>query len=183
MARNESELAAATAALDAELQRFEDATETFARLSLNSQKNLERATRSLNELADGEQRVGEQVQALVKAISTVRDRQLAQVEVIRAKAEEIKARSGVFQALQEELRALGEGAAALTARLQQAAQGQPLGDLEEVLGALAAKARSLQESASAQDFDDLSRLADGLRQQILAVRAKVKLITKPSASA
>lgn len=183
MPRNESELVAATAAVEVELQRFEDATAAFRKVSLNSQKNLERATKALNELADADQQVVDSVQLLVKAIGSVRDRQMAQVEHIRLKAEEVKARSVVFQGLEEELRALGEAASTLSGKLKQTPDSSPPVELDLEMGELAGKAKALAERATSADFDDLSRVADGMRQQILAVRAKLKLITKPTASA
>ncbi len=178
-----SELVAATAAVEAELQRFEDATSAFRKISLNSQKNVERATRALNDLADGDQHVIDSVQLLVKAISSIRDRQMAQVEHIRVKAEELKTRSIAFQALEEELRAMGEDASALTARIKQTPDASPPVELDAEMSALGSRAKKLAERATGEDFDDLSRVADGLRQQILAVRAKLKLLGKPSASA
>lgn len=185
MARNDptSELLAATEAVEAELKRFEDATASFQKINLNSRKNLERATKALNELAEGDQRIVDSVQLVVKAIGTVRDRQLAQVEHIRAKAEEIKARSTSFRELEEALQALGTDAAGLSTKLKQAPDVDPPVELDAEMGELASKAKALAERATSHDFDDLSRVADGLRQQILAVRAKLKLITKPSASA
>ena len=178
-----SELVAAAAALDAELTRFEESTASFRRQPLSSQKNLERATKSLNDLADGEQRLAEQVQALVKAIATARDRQLAQVEWIRLKAEEIKARSLDFQGLQERFKALGDGAAELNVRLQQGVAGAPLAGLDAEMGELAASAKGLAETATTRQFDDVARLADGLRQQILSARGKLRLLDRSLPSA
>lgn len=178
-----SQLAAAAEAVEAELQRFEAASAAFEKLALNSQKNLERATRALDELAGGEQRIIEKVQALVASIGTVRDRQMAQVEPIRAKAEALKARTVIFQALEQDLRSLGEAASELSAKLKQTQEAAPPPELEAELGELATKAKDLAERAKREDFDDLSRVADGLRQQLLALRAKLKLIVKPTASA
>ena len=94
---SKSELINAASSLDVELVRFEEATVSFRKLALNSQKNLERATKMLTELAEVEGVLGQQVQVLVTAISHVRDRQMAQVGVVRAKAEEINARTIAFQ--------------------------------------------------------------------------------------
>ena len=171
-----SELVNAAEALDAELNRFEDASTSLRKLSLNSQKNLERATRSLNELAEVEESLGKQVQVLVAAIAGVRERQLAQVEEVRVKAEEIKSRSVTFQQLLEQFKVLGAGAAGLNERLQKVTpgEGNSLTELFEEMGELAAKAQSLAELAGEQDYDDVARLADGLRQQLLSVRGKLK---------
>ena len=174
------ELIAIATEVDKELERFEESTASFRKQGLNSEKNLERARKALEELADGEQRVIEKVQELVKLLGGVRDRQMAQVELIRARAEELKARVLVFHSLEEELKGLGESAGSISEKLKGASD---LGDLDGEIGALAEKAKAMAERASQEDFDDLSRLADGLRQQILAVRQKLKKVPKPTASA
>lgn len=175
-----SELIAIATEVDKELERFEESTASFRKAGLNSEKNLERARKALEELADGEQRVIDKVQELVKLLGGVRDRQLAQVELIRARAEELKARVLVFHSLEEELKAIGQSAAALGEKLKGASD---LGDLDGDIGALAEQAKALAERASTEDFDDLSRVADGLRQQVLSVRQKLKKVPKPTASA
>jgi hypothetical protein len=172
---SKSELVTAASALDAELVRFEEATISFRKLSLNSQKNLERATKMLTDLADVEATLGKQVQVLVGAIAHVRDRQMAQLEVVRAKADEINARTLAFQALLEQFKNLGVDAAGLNDKLQASATaGAPLLDLHAEMGELAAKAQGLAEIAKGQDFEDLARQADGLRQQILSARSKLR---------
>ena len=185
MAKNDptSELVAATAAVEAELERFEAATAAFGKISLSSQKHLERATKALNELADGDQRVVDSVQLLVKAIGSVRERQMAQVELIKVKADELKSRSVVFQTLENELAQLGDDASSLSLKLKETPGLSPPLELDAGMGELAVKAKTLADRAKNEDFDDLSRVADGLRQQILALRAKLKLLTDPSASA
>jgi chromosome segregation ATPase len=172
---SKSELISAAGSLDAELTRFDEATNAFKKLPLNSQKNLERATKMLNDLADGEAALGQQVQLLVAAIAKSRDRQLGHVEVVRVKAEEIKNRTLEMQGLVEQFKSLGNDAAALNATLQNApTAGQALVDFHAQMGELAARAQALAEIAKSKDFEDLSRQADGLRQQLLAVRAKLK---------
>lgn len=172
---SKSELINAAASLDTELVRFEEATVSFRKLSLNSQKNLERATKMLTDLADVEATLGQQVQVLVTAISQVRDRQMAQVELVRTKADEINTRTVAFQALLEQFKGLGVDAAGLNEKLTaSAAAGAPLLDLHAEMGELAAKAQGLAEIAKGQDFEDLARQADGLRQQILSARSKLK---------
>jgi predicted nucleic acid-binding Zn-ribbon protein len=175
-----SELITIATEVDKELERFEESTASFRKAGLNSEKNLERARKSLEELADGEQRVIEKVQELVKHLGTVRDRQLAQVELIRARADELRARVLVFHSLEEELKAIGQAAGDLSEKLKASSD---LGDLDGEIGNLADKAKAMAERASQENFDDLSRLADGLRQQILAVRQKLKKVPKPTASA
>lgn len=170
MATKESPLIAAASALDAELVRFEEATQGFAKVALNSQKNLDRAAKLLNDLAASEGSLGEKVQALVGAIATVRDRQMAQVEQVREKSEQIKERSVVFQGLLDQFQQLGTAAGALNEKLK-----GPGGivDVQVEMTNLATRAEALATIAKDQDFEDLSRQADGLRQQILAARNKL----------
>ncbi len=175
-----SELITIATEVDKELERFEESTASFQKQGLNSEKNLEKARKALEELADGEQRVISRVQELVKLLGGVRDRQMAQVELIRARAEELKARVLVFHSLEEELKGLGTSASSLSEKLRAESD---LGDLDGEIGELAEKAKALAERASTEQFDDLARVADGLRQQILSVRQKLKKVAKPTASA
>lgn len=178
MAKNESPLIEAATALDGELVRFEEATLAFSKLGLNSQKNLDRATKMLNDLAASEGAMGEKVQLLVGAINSVRDRQMAQVEAVKAKSVQIQERSAIFQGLLNQFQELGKGAGALNEKLKPGVEagGNPIVDVQTEMTNLATRAEALATIAKDQDFDDLARQADGLRQQILAARNKLKQI-------
>ncbi len=168
----DSPLVAAAIALEEQLQRFHDGVDTFHKLPLTSKKNIDRATKMLNDLADGEQSLGTQVQALVQAVAGTRDQQNVSVEVIRAKAEELKSRAVAFQHLLTQFEAMGVAAAELNAKLQ--ASGPAEVDLAAALTALAGQAETLMGSARAQDFDDVARLGDGLKQQLNAMRKRLE---------
>lgn len=183
MAKNDgSELLEAAKAVETELERFEDATAAFEKISLTSQKNLERATKALNALADGEQRVLDEVQVMLKSVGPIRERVLAQVEHIRAKAEALRDRTVAFQSLEKELGSLGEIAATLSTKLKDPDSNSPVA-LDTEIGELTSRAKALADRAKADDFDDLHRVADGLRQQLLAVRAKLKRLIDSAPSA
>lgn len=178
MAKHESPLVEAATALDAELTRFEESTVAFQRLGLDSQKNLDRATKLLNDLAAAEATLGQKVQLLVTAINGVRDRQLAQVEAVKAKSVQIQERSAVFAGLLDQFQQLGKGAGALNEKLKPSGQpgANPIVDVQTEMTNLATRAEALATIAKDQDFDDLARQADGLRQQILAARNKLRQI-------
>ncbi len=178
MAKHESPLVEAATELDAELTRFEESTVAFQKLGLDSQKNLDRATKMLNDLAAAEETLGQKVQLLVTAINGVRDRQLAQVEAVKAKSVQIQERSAVFAGLLDQFQQLGKGAGALNEKLKPSAQpgANPIVDVQAEMTNLATRAEALATIAKDQDFDDLARQADGLRQQILAARNKLKQI-------
>ena len=50
--------------------------------------------------------------------------------------------------------------------------------LLERMGQLATEAQEVAETAQRQDFSDIGRQADGLRQQLLAARNKMSLLNK-----
>jgi chromosome segregation ATPase len=166
-----SELVSAASELDDELGRFEEGVADFKKLSLSSKKNLDRAAKMLEELALSEQAMGVQIQALVAAIQATRDRQLARVETVREKAEELKSRSTEFRELISQFEELGVGAAALNEKLK---GPQPaVIDVADEIKALGAKAEQLTALSREKGFDDVTHLADGLRQQLASLLSKL----------
>ena len=180
----DSELVKAAASLNAELQRFETTAVGLGKLPLNSQKNLERAAKLLTDVAEVDERMGRQVAVLVAAIAEARDRQAAQAEGVRHKAEEINTRAQTFRGLLEQFGALGTFAGTLNVQLHQisvaqaAGEAAPMTELFEQMGALAQRAEGLAALATKEDFGDIARQADGLRQQVLAARGKLRLLEK-----
>lgn len=172
-ATSKSDLVNAATELDAELLRFEEGVTAFQKLQLSSKKNLDRAGKMLEELAQGEQAMGTQIQALVQAIQSTRDRQLGRVEAIRAKAEELKNRSVEFRDLIVQFESLGTGAAALNEKLRGAAPA--VVDVADEVTALAAKAESLVTLSKEKGFDDVAHMADGLRQQLQSLTSKLAM--------
>ena len=166
-----SELVHAASALDDELGRFEDGVAAFKKLALSSKKNLDRAAKMLEELAQSEASMGTQIQALVTAIQGTRERQLQRVDAVREKAEELKARSIEFRELIVQFESLGTGAAALNEKLQ--SPEPAIIDVADEVTALGAKAESLTTLAREKGFDDVTHLADGLRQQLDSLKAKL----------
>jgi chromosome segregation ATPase len=187
-----SELATAAEALETELRRFEDFSEQFQKHPLNTEKNLERASRLLQEVAALDERLRTRVSDLVAAITKARDRQGKQAESIQQHALVLEQRVEVFKQLLTRYGALGQSAAELNAQVQQFAARRSeartpeqsahlavdLQALLERMGQLATEAQSVAEAANAQDFSDVARQADGLRQQLQAARNKLSLLTK-----
>ncbi|MBL8952261.1 MAG: hypothetical protein JNK82_15895 [Myxococcaceae bacterium] len=173
-----SELVQAASDLDAELQRFEEGVGDFTKLSLSSKKNLDRAGKMLEDLAQSEAAMGGQIQALVQAVAATRDRQLARVNEIRQKAEQLKDRSIEFRDLIVQFESLGTGAAELNAKLQQPAPA--VVDVANDVSALAARAEQLVGLSKEKGFDDVAHMADGLRQQLQSLQKK--FATKAPAS-
>lgn len=187
-----SELVAAAEALDAQLSRFESLADQFRKAPLNSEKNLERASKLLKDVAEQDQHLNAAVSALVAAVTKTRDRQQTQAESVNARAQDLQQRAEAFKVLLERYGALGQSAAELNQRMQefaaQRAKAQTSEQNAEVLGILDAlneRMGQVAEEASAvtklgeeQDFTDIGRQADSLRQQLLSARNKLQLLRK-----
>ncbi|MFB1484268.1 hypothetical protein [Corallococcus sp. RDP092CA] len=186
-----SELVSAAQALDAELVRFEALSEQLKEAPMTSEKQLERASKMLKELADLDDALRLRVGALVQAIAGVRNRQQAQADAVNARAQELQQRTEVFKELLTRYGALGQSAADLNGRMQEfaALRQQPTRTAEEdarlteVFTALQARmaevadeAATLTRAAEEARFSDIGRQAESLRQQLLAARNKLGLL-------
>jgi cytochrome c556 len=187
-----SELVAAAEALDAQLTRFESLADQLRKSPLNSEKNLERASKLLRDVAEQDQVLNATVSSLVAAVTAARDRQQTQAESVNARAQELQQRAETFKSLLERYGALGQSAAELNQRMQefaaQRAKAQTpeenaalvgtLDGLNERMVQVAEEAQSVTQLAEEQDFTDVGRQADSLRQQLLSARNKLGLLRK-----
>jgi uncharacterized protein YoxC len=188
-----SELVAAAEALESQLTRFESLAEQFRKAPLNSEKSLERASKLLRDVAEQDQQLNASVSALVAAVTATRDRQQTQAESVNARAQELQLRAETFKTLLERYGALGQSAAELNQRMQEFAalrtKNQETGGqnteligildaLNERMGQVADEAQAVTGLAEEQDFTDIGRQADSLRQQLLSARNKLNLLRK-----
>jgi uncharacterized protein YoxC len=187
-----SELVAAAEALDSQLTRFESLADQLCKSPLNSEKSLERASKLLRDVAEQDQVLNASVSALVAAVTATRDRQQKHAEAVNALAQQLEKRAETFKALLERYGALGMSAAQLNQSMQefaaQRAKAQTPEQNLELVGALdslndrmvqvAEEAQSVTQLADEQDFSDVGRQADSLRQQLLSARNKLGLLRK-----
>jgi hypothetical protein len=185
-----SPLLAAAEAFDSELARFAGLAAGLGRVSLDSQRNLQRAGEMLKEIADCEEQLQVQAQALMAALGGARNAQQAQADLVRAQALEIQRRAEVFAAFMGRFEAIGADATALNASAKELAardrspaemvkDGELLAGLdalEERMTAVASAGEGLATDARKADFEDLSSKVDSLRQQILAARNRIGLL-------
>ncbi|RKG84465.1 hypothetical protein [Corallococcus terminator] len=186
-----SELVSAAQALDAELLRFEALAGQLQDAPLTSEKHLERASRTLKELADLDDALRVRVGALVQAITGVRTRQQTQADAVNARAQELQRRTEVFKDLLTRYGGLGQSAADLNGRMQQfsalrqqesrtaeedAQLTAVFNSLQERMAEVADEAATLAGAADADHFSDIARQADSLRQQLLSARNKLGLL-------
>lgn len=187
-----TELVLAAEGVEEELRRFEALADTVVRTPLDSEKNLERASKALREVAESDERLVAQLQKLVAAVGGVRDRQQEHARGVNARAEELQARTQAFQGLLQRYAGLGRSAAELNAVVQDIAARKAkattsednralAGSLDQLLERMvgvADEAQGLATSANEADFTDIARQADSLRQQLLSARNKMSLLQK-----
>jgi len=192
--KDPSPLLAAAQAFDAELERFGHLAESARRGPLESQKALERAAETLKEIADCEEQMQARARALMAALGAAREQQEAQAALVSQRAEEVRQRTTVYAQLLQQFQTLGQDAAELNSMGQRLSTRKRdagasaadmakdpelaagLRELSERMGAVAERAQTLTSAARAADFEDVSRQADSLRQQLLAARNKVVLL-------
>jgi DNA repair exonuclease SbcCD ATPase subunit len=143
----------------------------------------------LNQVADCDERMVANMRSLLTVLNGWRDRQQALASEVNTRALELQERTKVYQSLMERFASLGQEASSLSANMQQVANrtaaGEPmkaeeiissLQTVNERMTAVADNAGSLATDAQAQDFVDIARDAESLRQQLLAARNRANLL-------
>jgi ABC-type transporter Mla subunit MlaD len=181
-------LTAAAEALERELQRYESLVRDLARERLDSEKALRRAGQVLDNVHECEVRLHAHLAALGEAIVETRDRQEAYAGTVAERSADIAQRTDALAALLDRWKALGDEAAEVSRLVHRvlaaggANGGDASGDLakgceevDERLSRLADEADALSRSAAAAAFADFAKQAEGLRQQVLSSRNKIRL--------
>ncbi|MCA1825415.1 MAG: hypothetical protein ABR567_16535 [Myxococcales bacterium] len=169
-----SDLSEAALALDHELRRFEDLAAQAARIRLNTEKNVERATDALSRAAESQDRINAIVQQLVKAVGAARQKQESDAAALIARAQEIAARRKQFADVLQRMAGLGQ----MAKEVQELLKSGP-GNFDEIqqrMQRVADDAAEIGKAAQDQDMEDLSRQADVLRQQVLSAKNKVSIL-------
>ncbi|HYO55851.1 hypothetical protein [Archangium sp.] len=191
-----SELVSAATSIEEELRRFESLAEEVRTGALRSQKQLERMGKLLTQVADCDERMVAHMRALLGVLNGWRDRQQTLAAEVNERALELQERTKVYQLLMERFSELGQEAAGLSSQMQQVAgmtQQGPAMKAEEIISSLqvvnermtqvAESAGKLASDAEAQDFVDVSRDAESLRQQLLSARNRANLLQQKLHSA
>jgi uncharacterized coiled-coil DUF342 family protein len=182
--KKDSPLVLAAAALDEELRRYDSLAEEAKRSHINSGKALERAVRVVQESTAHNETVHSKLRDLVKEIEDARVRQVESLNALLQVAQRAQTRSEQYEALLKRFAALGESARYVNTRAveanEQRLSGAPeatilqgLDDVQTQMAAVVAEAEALVALATEQDWTDLERQADAVRQQILAAKNKL----------
>ncbi len=178
----EHPLSAAATQFAYALKKFEDVSGSLQRSDFGSQKALERGADMLRQAAEVEDSLSAHGRDLALALAEARKNQEAQAAIIRTKAEELAARTEVFRQLMERFAQLGQQASNLNELVkglgQQGDGAAQIGDVAGDLDKLATDSEGLATDAGAQQFGEVSRQADSLRQQVLSVKNRLELLFK-----
>lgn len=159
----------AAEALEAEMQRCEEALADGEKLRLTSGKNVGRAARALQAAAECHSALGGKVSALLEAINGVRARADRAAGRMETRATEIQARQARLKLLQDRS---GEIALAVRDVTESAKSSKPADLLTKLAPVQEAVGRLLEESRG-EGFEDVTRDIDGLRQMLESVRSKL----------
>jgi hypothetical protein len=180
----ESPLVVAATALDDELRRFDALADEAKGVQISSSKTLERAIKIVQETTGRHESLQGTLRELVKEIEAARVRQVDSLNVLLEAAKQTQVRSVQYEGLLKRFAALGESARGMTTQAAEARARQDAGAgeaearnslaaMEIAMAGVVAEAEALTVLAGDQGWDDLKAKADGVRQQVLALKNKM----------
>ncbi len=168
-----AEIVTAAQALEEGLAELEAASRAASKARLDSEKSITRATRELQEALALPERLALGLSALGAAMERMQARQQAALVDLARHATTIQER---VKKLEEHMRAyaaLGQAASEATALLQSEGDRALIVESAKVrLSTLVDDARALYDAARADDFPEIAREADALKQSMSALRRR-----------
>jgi len=171
-----SALLRAAGLLESELLELESISRATRKIPLSTEKNIARAAKELEEALTLPERLAAGLQALASAMAAMQARQQAALEPLSAFATEVRRRKERLDEHRRAFAALGTRAGELTARIQaggEAERDAVLAEVDEQLALIARDARALFDATHAEDFPELAREADALKQRAAALRRRL----------
>lgn len=183
----ESPLVAAATLLERDLQKLEELSSAVCKMRLHNERSIARAARELNVALEQPDRLAQGLRLLAEAMGRLQERQQAALVPLGVRAAEIQARAALLNDYIGRFAALGTEAAETSQLLQsieltEAPEGTSngvragkLAEADQRLAAIVDGARELAEAARNDDLPDFVRDADALKQQIQALRGRLKV--------
>jgi chromosome segregation ATPase len=157
----------AARALEQEVAGLEALSRSAQKIRLTSEKNITRAATELQRVLELPERMNERLQGVAAAMTRMQERQQAALAPLAALAAEIQQRTQKLQGHMQTFGALGQAAGEVNAELAaHAGDTAALARAEARLQEISAAARDLFEAARADDFPDIAREADVLKQRM-----------------
>jgi hypothetical protein len=173
-AKPSSEIVSAAQELEDELARLEALSRSTRKMRLTSDKNLARAASELQETMAIPDRLAERLQTVSAALVRMQQRQQAALEPLAAFAIELQQRAELLSNHMQAFGALGQAAGEVNEQLA-AARGDraAFAKAEARLAEISEQARALFEAARGDDFPDIAREADVLKQRMAALSKRL----------
>jgi len=170
------EIVRAAEELEGEVARLESIAWTAKKARLDSEKNIMKAASELKEAIAMPARLAERLQALSAAMSRLQERQQAALDPLAAFATTIQQRTAKLGQHMETFallgRAAGEVSAAL-ATLADATDAEARSAADARMQEISDGARTLFEAARDDDFPEIAREADVLKQRMASLRKRL----------
>lgn len=161
-------------ALETEIATLEALSRSARKLPLSSEKNIVRAAKDLSEALALQERLSEKLRELAAAMAGMQLRQQAAILPLAEFAAEIQRRMQRLEVHAQAYAALGKSAGEVTALVQsEAERGAVLEQVHGRLSEIESGARALIEAARSDDFPDVVREADTLKQRVLSLRKRL----------
>ena len=169
------ELVRAAEQLEDEVLRLEALSRSVRKIPLDSEKNITRAAEELKEALALPERLGSGLQALATAMEKMQARQQASLEPLSVHAHKIQERAELLGTYMHVFAELGNAAGATTALLKTEGgdRNAIVEQAQQELGKIQERARTLGEDARGNDFPDVAREADALRQRVATLRKRL----------
>jgi hypothetical protein len=183
-----SELVRCAEAVEREVQRLEELSRAARRIKLNTEKNIARAARELQTTMEQQERLARELRSFGEAMGQMQSRQQSAVEPLSTRATEIQERVNRLSEHMQRFGALGVKANEMGLALREvsnassneavgtgrgAEQASALIDVDERFRLLVDEAKGLAESAESEEFPDIAREADALKQKLHALRGRL----------
>lgn len=170
-----SEIVVAAQALEDELAHLESIARSVQKIHLNGEKALMRAATELKQTLEMPNRLSERLLAVGTALSHMQARQQAALSPLVAMSAQIEERVARLQEHMETFGALGKAAGEVSALLAQGTdKPAALEHAAKQVQEISERARALFEAARADDFPDVAREADVLKQRLAAMSKQLR---------
>lgn len=178
------------------MSRLESLSRATRRAKLNTEKNIARAARDLQEAMAQQERLARQLQRFGEAMLQMQSRQESAVATLAEQALEVQRRLASLTEHMDRFRALGAKASEVAQALRDlpaessshsngAAPREALSatDIDARFRQLRDEASALLESARAEDFPDLASETDALQQRLRALGPRLGELLRPQGAA
>jgi hypothetical protein len=169
------EIVRAAEALETQLAELESRSRAARKIELDSEKNIQRAARELNEALAAPEGLANGLRDLALAMERMQARQQAALEPLSEFATRIQARLAQLEGHMQAFAELGQAASRLSALLKTGPAGGAalIRDANAQLSAIAEGARTLFDAARADGFPEVAREAEALKQRVTALRKRL----------